>query len=170
MPGPKYVKDFEFPASAGFTRSGRNDVEVRTHVRQPPQRFARGGPVRRALKPSIEQVVGGTMAAGVGAALYERHKRKQAPKPQPAKPTPRASAVDAMRGTTRRKQEQDAGLAKGGTLRRYAMGGQVNGGNALVQRSKPTTELDKVSGGKSALRPGMQRGGKAGKMRSGKAC
>lgn len=141
MPGPKYVTDFEFPASAGFTRSGRADVEVRSHVRQPPQRFAKGGMVKSAEKPS----------SGVPKS------RIHAPAPMPKK-----SVVDAVRGTIRRTREQQLGLATGGTLgqRRYAKGGKVTD-SATVGRAKPTTELDRVSGGKTPLRPGMKRGGKA---------
>lgn len=168
MPGPKYVTDFEFPASAGFTRSGRSDVTVRSHVRQQPVRLARGGSVRRALgaapksglKPSPEAVVGGTLAAGIGAGLYARHKRNQVK--QAGKAPQNASAVDAVRGNTRRRREKELGLNTGGAVRHYAKGGKVTG-NATVQRSVPTTELDKVSGGKTPLRPGFKRGGKAGK-------
>lgn len=142
MPGPKYVTDFEFPASAGFTRSGRNDVDVKSHVRQPPQRFARGGVVKHAAKPSS-----GT------------------PKLRPPQ-APKRNTVDAMRGTVRRSREQALGLAGGGTLGpHYAKGGRV-AGNALVQRSNPTTEQDKVSGGKTPLRPGMKHGGSANAAKS----
>lgn len=48
MAGPKYVKEFEFPSSAGFTKSGGNMMrEVRF--------FARGGP---AAPKKIAKVMG----------------------------------------------------------------------------------------------------------------
>lgn len=50
MPGPRYVKDFEFPQSAGFTGSAtdRSTVPVRAYERQ---RFAKGGKVMAKPAP-----------------------------------------------------------------------------------------------------------------------
>jgi hypothetical protein len=38
MPGPKYVKNFEFPSSAGFAYSGGTTARVRAHDRKLPPR------------------------------------------------------------------------------------------------------------------------------------
>ena len=163
MPGPKYVKDFQFDRAYGFTGSadqaeGRSSV--RAHTRQPPQRFARGGAVRHAMKPATKVAI----AAGAGAAgaLAYHQSRGKPKKPVSPSPGPRGSAIDAARGTMRRRREQDLGLSHGGPVTRYAKGGSV--GHATVQRSKPTTELDKVAGGKTPLRPGFKKGGKPSKM------
>jgi hypothetical protein len=37
----------------------------------------------------------------------------------------------------------------------------MKGGNATVQRDKPTTVEDRVAGGKTPLRSGYKKGGKA---------
>ena len=51
----------------------------------------------------------------------------------------------------------------------FAKGGAVNkSDHATIQRSEPTNELDKESGGKSALRPGFAKGGKAKRPKKGK--
>lgn len=57
-------------------------------------------------------------------------------------------------------------------VRRYAKGGAVKSqmttehpgtpGHATVQRTKPSTALDQEAGGRTPLRPGFARGGKAG--------
>lgn len=112
--------EFKFPKSFGFTGSD-GGVSVRPHMRQG---YAKGGKVARRsppLKPSPEQIVGGTIAAGAAAAAYDKMRRREE---TPAPPTPRSrdgegsSAMDAVRGTTRRKREQELGLKKGGKVRK----------------------------------------------------
>lgn len=53
MPGPKYVKDFEFPSSAGFTGSAtdRTTVPVRSYERRRPVRMAEGGKTESERPP-----------------------------------------------------------------------------------------------------------------------
>jgi hypothetical protein len=68
-------------------------------------------------------------------------------------------------GLISQRKREAMGLKKGGNpnriknLGKYAHGGKVTG-NALTLRTEPTTELDRVSGGRSPLRPGYKRGGK----------
>lgn len=107
--------DFKFPRSFGFTGSAdkaEGRVAVRPHTRQA---YAKGGRVSRRppLKPSPEQVVGGTLAVGAGAAAYkylsergEREDRK------------RESVSDTVSGSIRRRRERELGLKKGGKVRK----------------------------------------------------
>jgi len=154
MPGPKYVKDFEFPASAGFHSSGSDRVGVRPHTRTAPQRFAKGGIVRGATqtRPHLSAYE----RASLDAEKYGRPtpKAPPAPKVEAPKQTPRISVTDALRGKGRRQREQDLGLANGGPIKCYADGG-------LVKRAKSVTQQDVESGGKSPLRPGFAKGGRA---------
>ena len=106
MPGPKYVKDFSFPSDFGFTGSA-GQVGVRGHTRLPPQRYAEGGQVK-PLTPEEE-------------AKLARERKTPPPPPKEEK---KASLVDILRGKTRRQQEVELGLKKGGKVKR-AMGGPV---------------------------------------------
>ena len=112
MPGPRYVKDFEFPKSFGFTGSG-GDVSIRQHTRQ---KFAKGGKVGRRppLKPSPGQVVGGALAAGAAAAAYEKLRKRD-------KPKERLSVGETMDGGIRRRRERELGLKKGGKVKSHRM-------------------------------------------------
>lgn len=143
--GVKYVKDFEFPRSAGFTGSA-DGMEGRVHVghhtrQQPRQRFAEGGKVE---KPKEEPKV-----------------PPKVEKPPPPKKEEKLSTLDLLRGKGRRLQEERLGLNKGGRARRYAEGGAVRDtlGHSAVQRSLPTTQADADNGGKGELRPGFNTGG-----------
>jgi hypothetical protein len=54
------------------------------------------------------------------------------------------------------------GFAKGGHVKKPSMTtSAMKGGNATVQRDKPTTVEDRVAGGKTPLRSGYKKGGKA---------
>lgn len=113
MAGPKYVRDFSFPKDFGFSGSAGQ-----THVK-PHMRFAKGGRVRKPLKPSPGQVVGALTGAAAAAAAYKKLKEEQEREPQPpVKESEEFSTVDAARGTIRRKREQELGLKKGGRARR----------------------------------------------------
>lgn len=176
MPGPKYVTDFEFPQSAGFTGSRNDRVAVRPHVR----RYAEGGHVKsdEKLTPKPPQ---------------DTNKGAQ------KTPTPRSDTVqakpgsmsDALSGRSRKQQEKDLGLKRGGRVtksaggskdaqgtlaklprggsggakfsrggsdRRYAEGGIILG-NSAVKRDLSTTQEDLDNGGKTPLRDGFARGG-----------
>jgi hypothetical protein len=154
--GVKYVKDFEFPRSAGFTGSAdhvEGRVRVGNHMRsQPRQRFAEGGKVE---------------------------KPKEAPKPPAPKGNPKVadppklSTLDILKGKGRKVQEDKLGLRNGGPVHqkaKYAEGGAVREpvGHSAVQRSLPTTTADAENGGKSELRPGFKTGGTVSKNRFAK--
>ena len=102
MPGPKYVKDFEFPSGFGFSGSA-GQVAVRGHARQAPQRFAEGGPVK-APSPVDDP---------------------KAPKPSPPSPPPKTSLVDLLKGKGRKQREAELGLKRGGKVKREARGGPL---------------------------------------------
>jgi len=58
------------------------------------------------------------------------------------------------------------GIPKVATKTKFATGGMVtapmaSGGSALTRRTKPVTGFDQEGGGKSPLRPGFNKGGKA---------
>lgn len=110
MAGPKYVKDFAFPSDFGFTGSAGR-VEVRAHSRQ---KYAKGGRVKRRspLKPSPEQVLGGTIAAGAAAAAYDKLRDRD------EKPKERLSVGETARGGVRERRERELGLKKGGKVSR----------------------------------------------------
>lgn len=115
--GVKYVNDFKFPKEAGFTGS-RGQVAVRPHMRQG---YAKGGKVRGRppLKPSPEQVLGGTIAAGAAAAAYDKlRRREEAPPPTPPRMGREYSTPDLVKGKLRRDRERDLGLKKGGRVRK----------------------------------------------------
>lgn len=106
--------DFKFPRDFGFTGSAdaaEGRVGVRPHTRQ---KFAKGGRVKKdltpktKLKPSPGQVVGATLAAGAAAAAYKSATGEK------GETTPRES----KRALQLAKQEKDAGLKRGGFVRR----------------------------------------------------
>lgn len=148
----KYVKDFEFPRSAGFTSSAdqaESKVRVGSHTRGAPrQRYAEGGKVE---------------------------KPKEEPKPPPMKGNPKVadppklSTLDVLKGKGRKLQEEKLGLKTGGVAKRerYAEGGAVRDplGHSAVQRTLSTTQADAETGGKSELRPGFKTGGTVGRNR-----
>lgn len=88
--GPKYVKDFEFPSSFGFTGSAhdRVTVPVRGYERR---RFQEGGRVDKDKPP---------------------------PKPpEPKEPERKESTIGLLKGDERRRQEKELGLKKGGKVK-----------------------------------------------------
>lgn len=93
--GPKYVNQFEFPSSFGFTGSAHDRVvtTVRSHERKKPQRFAKGGKV--FSKPANPKL---------SAAKQQR-----------------LSVEQTMRGGIRRRREQALGLKKGGKAHMHRM-------------------------------------------------
>lgn len=120
--GPKYVKDFTFPSDFGFTGSA-GQVGVRPHSRQPP-RFAEGG------KVDVKKITGAQITEDEAKRL-----EKAKPPPQPV-PEKKASLVDILRGKTRRQQEQDLGLKKGGKVKRMAGGRMCKAMGGPVKAAK----------------------------------
>lgn len=145
MPGPKYG-EFQFPKSFGFTGSATDSLttSVRGHERAKP-RFAEGGAVKKDPPPKT-------------------------PPPKTPPTTPKVegkgSLIDIMRGKTRREQEAELGLKKGGKVMKKAKGGPVvtkgkEPGHATQQREpEQSNNMDQESGGRSPLRPGFKKGGK----------
>lgn len=125
MPGPKYG-DFKFPSDFGFSGSSGQTTTVRSHERRMPQRYAKGGAVKRSsrppLRPSPEQVVGGTIAAGAAAAAYDKHRRNQ----EAARERERLSVEETLEGGVRRRRERELGLKRGGSVG-YRKGGKMRG-------------------------------------------
>lgn len=196
MPGPRYVKDFEFPRSAGFHGSAdkvEGRMQVRSYTRATPQRFAEGGvvkaPSNKPIPPMPKQPI------------------DKSPPPKADTGHPSGGVIDALRGKSRRQKEANLGLKKGGRVkhrnltakeheeidrenygnrvrelhrdpksgglvtksaskRAYASGGRVNGAST-IGRAMPTTEADKETGGKTPLRTGYKSGGKAKKSIGG---
>lgn len=106
MPGPKYVDKFEFPSSFGFSGSAgdRTTVPVRQHERQKPQRFAKGGGVKRLAKVGA--------AVGAGAAILEAKRRANERRERE-----RLSVGETLRGGIRERREKELGLKKGGKVK-----------------------------------------------------
>lgn len=173
MPGPRYVTDFEFPESAGFTGSRNDRVNVRPHVRG----YAKGGAVRKQAGGPVKSDESKTPKS-------QDTSRTAAPpsKKDTVQIDPKGSTVDTLKNQ-RERQMKELGLRRGGAVggntgtlgklgkgsggakfakggRRYAEGGEVLGHSA-VQRSLPTTTADDENGGRSELRPGFRKGGKA---------
>lgn len=182
----QFPRSFGFTGSADAQAGMSN---VRAHVRRPPQRFAEGGPVKadppeqkkatptppvnppksgatdsnkKADKLSLAEIMGGKgrrmREQELGLKKGGRVKHKPKPKMMrgsapPSFGTMPDNDVDDMPG-------MGSGMAmkRGGRAKRYAAGGKVSG-NALTQRSNPTSQLDAESGGKTPLRPGFKRGG-----------
>jgi hypothetical protein len=126
MPGPKYVTDFTFPSDFGFTGSAsdRSTVTVRPHERSKPQRFARGGKVRKAeggLVDRLKSILGSQYTQKEADAVRDKE-LAQAPPPQnpPKKDTiqvnPQGSTVDTLKNQ-RERQMKELGLKKGGRVR-----------------------------------------------------
>ena len=154
MPGPKYVTDFEFPKSFGFTGSATDSrtTMVKSYERAKP-RFAEGGQVKDPPPKTPPP--------------------KDPPKNPPKESAPTRSLIDIMRGKTRREQEAALGLKKGGRPMKKAKGGPVvtkgkEPGHALQQRDEPSNDMDQESGGRSPLRPGFKKGGKPYKAKGGR--
>ncbi len=167
MPGPRYVKEFEYPAEAGFTGSRNDRVAVRPHVR----RYAEGGRVTSDEKLAPKPVQDTNKGA----------QKTPAPQGDTVQSPKVGSTVDTLKNR-RAQQMKELGLKKGGEVkvastgtlgklakgsggakfakggRKYAEGGAVLGHSA-VQRSLPTTEGDQNDGGKTPLRPGFKAGG-----------
>lgn len=142
MPGPKYG-EFQFPKAFGFTGSAtdRTTVPVKSYERAKP-RFAEGGQVK------------------------DPPPKTPAPKTPPTTPKVegKRSLIDVMRGKTRKEQEAELGLKKGGKVMKKAKGGPVvtkgkEPGHALQQRDEPNNDVDQESGGRTAVRPGFKKGG-----------
>ncbi len=74
-------------------------------------------------------------------------------------------SVTSVASYTRRKGYATGGFVKEGYQPKVEQVG--DSGHATVQRSKPTTNLDQESGGKTPLRPGFKKGGKAKKSAGG---
>jgi len=132
MPGPKYVSDFEFPSSFGFTGSAtdRTTVPVRGYERsRPRRRFQQGGRVEseedRRARLAAERLAAIQKAKREGTLGSSK---KAPPKPESkSSGTIRAENTDvisAVSGRTRREQEEKLGLKKGGRAKK-AMGGPV---------------------------------------------
>lgn len=139
MAGPKYVTDFEFPRSAGFSGSADHAEglrNVRGYNRRPPvPGFAKGGVVKTTDE-----------------------KPKEEPKKEEPKKDMIQSAKDRVQAARERK-EKEAGLKKGGAVKKYAKGGSVD--SSVITRTEPTTQRDAEHGGKGPLSPGFRAGGKA---------
>jgi hypothetical protein len=73
-------------------------------------------------------------------------------------------SVTSVAPYTRRKAFADGGFVRQDNprMKSESVG---DSGSALQRRSRPTTQLDAESGGRSPLRPGFKRGGKLKKMR-----
>jgi len=151
MPGPKYG-EFQFPKAFGFTGSAtdRTTVPVKSYERAKP-RFAEGGQVK------------------------DPPPKTPPPKTPPTTPkveTGKMSLVDLMKGKSRKQQEAELGLKKGGKVMKKAKGGPVvtkgkEPGHATQQRDEPSNDMDQESGGRSPLRPGFKKGGKPYKAMGG---
>lgn len=165
MPGPKYVENFEFPSSFGFTGSASDSpfTNVRPHVRR--RRYAEGGKVEseadrkaRLAAERLEKIREAKRKGTLGSS-----RKQPAPDPKKEANTIRAETTDpvsALKGSTRREQEKKLGLKKGGKAckpMKKAQGGAVD--SALVRRKEPTNQLDAESGGRGPLRPGFKKGG-----------
>lgn len=109
MPGPKYVNDFTFPKSFGFSGSS-GEVSVRPHTRQ---RFAKGGRVRKPPpRDSVATLKKLAAAAGAGAAGAYAFSGDD------EKPRERLSVGETARGEVRERREKELGLKKGGKVKR----------------------------------------------------
>jgi len=134
MPGPKYVDNFEFPSSFGFTGSASDSpfTQVRGYQRA-RRRFQQGGRVEseedrkaRLAAERLEAIRKAKREGTLGSS------KKPSPKKEgESSGSVRARTTDpisALRGTTRREQEDALGLAKGGKVKpkpKKAMGGPV---------------------------------------------
>jgi hypothetical protein len=145
MPGPKYVENFEFPSSFGFTGSASDSpfTNVRPHVRR---RFQKGGAVKSETEADRKARLAAERLAAIRKAKADGTLGSDKPKPKAAEPkkssdTVRADstdAVSALKGTSRREQMEKLGLAKGGKAKK-AMGGPVKaarGGDCGPKRKK----------------------------------
>lgn len=118
MPGPKYVKDFEFPSHFGFSGSAtdRMTTPVKSYERSKPK-FQQGGPVKD------DSVLGKFKRFLTGDDSGET-KVAEAPAPPPVtkkgdtvQVNPK-STVDTLKGGQRERQMKELGLKKGGKVPR----------------------------------------------------
>jgi hypothetical protein len=137
FPPEKGSKDMVFDGDATTVGDQGNAAELRTkplsefdkeYGGKGPLRpgFAAGGPVGMAgpLRASIAaQQARPQMRTAIPRAPYNRSALRRAeggkvpsPPPPPKKPDPPPTTVDILSGKTRKKQEEELGLAKGGFL------------------------------------------------------
>lgn len=156
MPGPKYVNQFEFPSSFGFSGSAsdRMTTMVRGHERKMPHRMAKGGRAVRKAPPSgltarqklIGAGIGTALAAGAASQLRDKPKRSE-----------RLSVRDTMEGGVRQRRERELGLKHGGKVPRFAKGGVVKKGSAGINRMSFSEKNVKTSRGPSVHPEKMRR-------------
>jgi len=111
MPGPKYVKDFEFPSNFGFSGSATDRVTtpVKAYERGKPK-FAEGGPVKDdTAKGYVTDKSGNTKVAQAPAPPK--------PKGDTVQIDPKGT-VDTLRGGQRERQMKELGLKKGGKVKK----------------------------------------------------
>lgn len=138
MPGPKYVKDFEFPSSFGFSGSAsdRMTTPVKGYERSKP-RFAEGGPVK---DKDVDRNKDNTRVA-------------QAPPPPVPKPKtgdtiqidPKGSTIDTLKNQ-RERQMKELGLKRGGTPKKK-LGGFLK--KALKVGASPISKIAGKKAGKA---------------------
>jgi len=155
MPGPKIVKDFEFPSSFGFSGSASDSprINVRPHERaRPKQRYAEGGLVDRAKK-----FFG--MDTNKSDGDKDAQVAKADPTPQPKAPPrdtiaapPTSGPADAIKNQTDRKMKE-LGLKRGGKVSKtkFKKGGKL-------PRPKYGSQAGDYPAASSD--PGLKRGGK----------
>jgi len=130
--GPKYVKDFEFPSSFGFTGSAHDSprISVRPHERR---RFQEGGRV-------------------------DKEPKKEEPKPPPKEPD-KESTIGFLKGDARKKAEKELGLKKGGKVRKV---GKPEKGETAAHERGESARMERKEhrmGEKAAHRKGYAKGG-----------
>lgn len=121
----KDVKDFTFPSNFGFTGSAhdRPTVTVRPHERARPQRYARGGKVRKAeggIIDKLKSVFGSQVTESEADKFKNQTPPTKVAEAPPKKDTvqidPKGSTVDTLKNQ-RERQMKELGLKKGGRVK-----------------------------------------------------
>lgn len=158
----KDVKDFTFPSNFGFTGSASDSprINVRPHERARPQRYARGGKVRKADGGIIDKIKGffGSDDKDAGKQVAQS---TPAPPPPPKGDTvrvePKGSTADTLKNQ-RERQMKELGLNKGGRVKHKHKVKKYHGA------SFPAEDFDNDSGSEPDMdaddAPAMAKGGK----------
>lgn len=180
MAGPKYVKDFSFPTSAGFTGSAtdRATVPVRAHERA---HAARGGAKKDWIQGAIKHpgALRKTLGVKEGEKILAKKLNEATHSSNPttrrranlAKTLRKMNKAEGGRVHERNRAEEDlrhlrdesygaakalASLERSGRYH-YAKGGDVKKGEAPKEESKPKDTKQKRSSVVDVLKGGERR-------------
>jgi hypothetical protein len=182
MPGPKYVKQFEFPSSFGFTGSAhdREVTTVRSHDRRKPQRFAKGGVVRkgsagvnemtfseknpktrRGPAMSREKISQAVRSMGGGALTETEARRLMEARPKVAHAKGGSIKRVSRSGMTAKQKLAAAGIGAAAGAGLAALGSRDDEGKTADRRRMSTLDVMRGKSRRQQMQDlGLKKGGK----------